>query len=330
MITLKHLIHAQALADQRHFGRTAEFLRMSQPALSRSIKTLEAELGAPIFDRMPDGIEVTLFGKKLLEKAAVILRETDELRREIDILLNLEAAGLSVAMGHFPYDILGPKAIGRLIADHPGLSARLRGGDWREVRDQVAEREVDLGVGEISEVQSDERFEIEPLEKHQLHLYCRADHPLLSGEPVGFDDLLAYPWATSRVPARISAFFGEGENRAGRIDPASGDFVPTVEIENASASRSVVLNSSAIAGALLIQLERDLEDGRLALIPYRADWLRLNHGIIYLKGRMLPPAARLFAEEIRKLDADIGNRERALGEWLPIANKTARVPEAPL
>jgi DNA-binding transcriptional LysR family regulator len=266
-----------------------------------------------LFDRTADGVIPTPFGESLLARASVIIGETVELKREIDAMLGLESGYLDVSMGHYPLEILGPEAGAALITGHPGLQLRLRSGDWREVTTRILKRESELGIAEISEAAADDRLVVEPLSRHRFYLYCRSGHPLtMRSVPIRFRDLLTYPWATSRVPKRIAGAFAGDDLRAGQTDPASGDFVPAVEVEVSLASRRLVANSDAIAGELLVQIKRELEAGILALVPFQQDWMRLNYGFITLRGRTLSPVARQFMDEVRELDRQVAARELEL------------------
>ena len=77
LVQLKHLI---ALADSGSFSKAAQALFLTQPALSRSIRALEDELHAPLFDRIGRRIELTPFGGETLKRARQLLFDADELQ----------------------------------------------------------------------------------------------------------------------------------------------------------------------------------------------------------------------------------------------------------
>src|SRR2546422_11622114 len=75
---LRHLRYFVAAAEEQHFGRAAERLRIAQPALSRQIQDLENEIGFELFDRLPRGVKISAAGKSLLEDTRSILKKANE------------------------------------------------------------------------------------------------------------------------------------------------------------------------------------------------------------------------------------------------------------
>ena len=77
-IELRHLRSFVAVAEELNFGRAAEQLYLSQPALSRQIRALEQFVGVELFRRSTHQVELTLAGEALLDRARGILRDVDE------------------------------------------------------------------------------------------------------------------------------------------------------------------------------------------------------------------------------------------------------------
>lgn len=312
MATLRQLAHAQALARLGSFRLAARALHLSQPALTRSIRALEAGLGVPLFDRRPDGVTPTSFGELFLGSAERILLAHGDLVRDMRLMVEGEKGTLCVSAGAYPSDLLVPRVAAALAAKRPGLTCRLRHVSWREVTAQVLAREADLGVAEISEASPDARLETEPVGRHQLFFYCRAGHPLLRLRELTLAQIAGYAWVSTRVPGRAAGILSRGRSAAGALDPATGTFVPAWEVEIIGTAKWIVAGSDAIGGAMLAQIEHELEHGTFAVLPYRADWMRLDYGFIYLRDRTLSPAARAFMDECRRADAAIAAREAVL------------------
>jgi DNA-binding transcriptional LysR family regulator len=314
MLKLQQLTHALALNRLGNFHRAAKALHLSQPALSRSIRSLEESLGVRLFERHGAQVKPTLYGEALLSRAETILEQSDELEREILLLQGLEAGALAVAMGAFAAELSGSRAVGELLRLHPSIRCQIRLRSWREVTDLVATRAVDVGLAEISTVIGSEELRVEPVGQHEMVLYCRQGHPLLDRGPLTRADLDAFPQALIRVPPR-------GANRVpgkGFRDADLGDQTPHVEVDDLSTARTIVMGSDALSTATALQLEPWLRGGQLRVLPLRANWLRLNYGFITLRDRMLSPAAELFMRVVRQIEADVAVRNRELtNELLP-------------
>jgi epsilon-lactone hydrolase len=77
-IELRHLRSFVAVAEELNFGRAAEQLYLSQPALSRQIRALEQLVGCRLFRRSTHRVELTLAGESLLDRARKVLADVDE------------------------------------------------------------------------------------------------------------------------------------------------------------------------------------------------------------------------------------------------------------
>jgi len=81
---LRHLRYFVGAGEEQHFGRAADRLHVAQPALSRQMQDLEAELGFPLFDRLPRGVRLNAAGKLFLSDARRILRDVDDAKRRAE------------------------------------------------------------------------------------------------------------------------------------------------------------------------------------------------------------------------------------------------------
>jgi DNA-binding transcriptional LysR family regulator len=314
MITQRRLRHLLLLVEYGHFGRAAAALKISQPALSKSIQALEGELGVMLLDRKRGAVVLTAFGELVVQRSKFLLGAEDDLRREIALLADLEIGALQVALGPYPSVVSGYPAMARLLAQRPKITVAMRVAGWREVAHQVVTREVDLGLAELSGVQDDEQLVTEPVGQHQGRVFCRPGHPILASGCVTLPELLAFPWMASRFPPRIASSLPRALGCAGTIDAYTGDFVPAIRIDVPMQIAELLAGCDALAFSSLALMERDLEAGRVAVVATGNLAFRASYGFIYLKDRSLTPAALAYMEEVRAVEAEIVSREASLAE----------------
>lgn len=111
---LRHLRYFQAVAEELSYSRAAERLHIAQPALSRAVQEIEAELGGPVLDRNRRRVSLTPAGRVLLREAAIVLERWEEAMRRV----KRTAAGEE---GELRLGYIGPPTqpfLGRMLAEY--------------------------------------------------------------------------------------------------------------------------------------------------------------------------------------------------------------------
>ena len=314
MIETRHLVHILAVADHRHFGRAAKAVHLTQPALTQSIQAAERALGVRLFDRSRRGVELTTYGRLVVERGERVVTEIRELEGEIALREGLATGTLAVSLAPYPGALSGQRAVARLLSEYPGISCRVRVGDWRRVTREVLDGSADLGVADLGDAVGHPELRVDRLCRRPLCFVCRPDHDLLSRTRLEVGDLAGYPWVAIRAPSRMREFLPDPPGRAGSWDARSGDFVPAIETDVMTEFSVLARESEALVLAALTMVEEDLEAGHVAVLPFAAPWLRFDYGSILRRGRTLPPAADEFMRIVHEIEQDLEERESALRE----------------
>nr|WP_245904673.1 hydrogen peroxide-inducible genes activator [Pseudoroseicyclus aestuarii] len=139
---MKQLRYFVALADAGGFGRAAETVHVTQPALSQQIKELEGQLGVRLVDRLPRGIQLTRPGQEVLTRARRILTEVGDLAQAAQ-----RAGGLSgrLRLGVIPTvaPYLLPLALTQLRARDLSLDIRVREAQTGDLLDGLRQGRLD-------------------------------------------------------------------------------------------------------------------------------------------------------------------------------------------
>ena len=140
----KALRYFQTVAEFASYSRGAEFLRLSQPALSRQIKRLEDELGTARFIRHGHGVTLTEAGRMLLARSQVILRQIDQARAEIREGGSGLAGTVTLAVPPAAGTYLVPGVAERFAASHPNVFRKVVGGYSGYIHEWLVRGQVDL------------------------------------------------------------------------------------------------------------------------------------------------------------------------------------------
>lgn len=120
---LRHLRYFAGVAGELNFTRAAARLRVAQPALSRQIRQLEAELGVALLRRTARGVELTDAGRAFLTEARALLAQTEEAMRAARQTKNSEVLRIGYIWGLF--HSLVPRWLERFRREQPGCATHL-------------------------------------------------------------------------------------------------------------------------------------------------------------------------------------------------------------
>lgn len=193
-MTLVQLRHFIALAQTGSFAKAAAQLFLTQPALSRSIRALEDELGHPLFDRVGRHSELTPFGRDALERARELVLGADDLRGSGRLAGDAQEGVVRVGMGSGPGAMLMTPLLLQVARERPRLRVEIaRAGTELLVR-ALRERSLDGLVVDVRSLRPAPDLDTQLLCEMRGAFMVRRGHPLLRRRGgVGFEDLLRYP-----------------------------------------------------------------------------------------------------------------------------------------
>lgn len=176
---LRHLRYFIMTAEEANISRAAARLNVSQPAISRQIRDLEAELGVTLFNRQPQGLTLTPAGEIALPQAKAILRHTGQLTESMQAFSNV-GRRTTLKVGFIPTALPGllaeglklfnreqPKTCVQIFEMHPGeqITALRRG-------------EIDLALPGAASRKIKAEFFTRSLRTTPLGMVVPTDHPL--------------------------------------------------------------------------------------------------------------------------------------------------------
>ncbi len=190
-ISLRQLRAFLAVARQRHFRRAADHLHLSQPAVSRHIADLEAELGVRLFDRNTREVVPTEAGRYLESAIERVLDELEGVLGHVHSEGERRRGKVRIASVPTLSASLMPSCIADCAREYPELTIQLHDQAQTLVLDSVRGGEVDFGIAIDPPEGGD--FDCETILCDPFYLACRPDHPFARLKTVSWKKLQGQP-----------------------------------------------------------------------------------------------------------------------------------------
>jgi len=190
---LRHLRYFQAIAEELSFSRAAHRLNVVQPALSRAIKELEADLGVAVLARTRRVVSLTAAGKALLDDTSLMFERLEQTIRRV----RRAAAG---QIGELRVGYIGPptqRFLGRLLAEYarrcPDVTVHLEERTPERVWEMVAKGRLDIGLTRPVLAHAALRMETLLLRDERLCAAIPRNHPWAGRKTLPWSRLAAQP-----------------------------------------------------------------------------------------------------------------------------------------
>ncbi len=193
----------------------AKQLYLSQPAISKTIKELESDIGVLLFDRIN--------GKLYLNEEGRLFRmKTDQLIKDFKALENFNnhsveeiplriGTSLTIAMNSLPY------AIDQFKIKHPKTPLKIYSENVQQIKKRLLNGEIDIAF--IEGFESNQDFDVELLSEYSLFLVCSTHSEFIVNEKINRDDLLKLPFLLRERGSTLRDCFDELAHRL-KIDIA--------------------------------------------------------------------------------------------------------------
>jgi DNA-binding transcriptional LysR family regulator len=207
--TLQQLRIIKALASENSFTRAAEILFISQPSLSKQLKTLESRLGVLLINRNNNKISLTDAGKLFLQYAERILALCEESCRALNDLQQGERGNLTVGASQTIGTYLMPRVLALFAQSYPQISLKVQVDTTRIIAKNVVDRNIDIAVvgGDVPE-NLKKNLEIESFVEDELSLIIPKSHPFAtkSKKIINKEDLYHLNFITLNPNSTIRKF----------------------------------------------------------------------------------------------------------------------------
>lgn len=292
---LRHLRYFVAVAEELHFGRAAERLRMAQPPLSQQIKRLEEELGVELLRRTKRRVELTEAGEAFLREASLALSQVDvaaEAARRAD---RGETGTLSVGfVGSAAYEVL-PEILKAFRERYPEVEVGLE--ELTTAQQVRALGEGRIEVGFVRPPVGEDGLEVETVLREPLVAVLPSDHPLSGQEDVSLGALAEEPFVMT--PRRLGPSFYDRIVGACR----EAGFSPRVVQEAIQMQTIIGMVAAGIGVALVPASEGNLSRRGVVYKPIHDEGLEVELAMAWVP-EAPSPTLRAFLRIVRESSGD--------------------------
>ena len=290
--------HAVGVADQGSFTAAAARLNISQPALSRSIQSLERELGLILFERNPAGIIITPVGQPILEQARALLGQAEALKKSVRDTVRGDAGMVRFGVGPM-FATLLDEVLPTLWQPNQPVAVQAHVLPVERLVVRLLRGELDFFIADGRAAQGEMAIAVQPLGEAPVGYFARPGHPLATRLKLKVSELGNFPRVAPNLPEatieqdpdiRMSSQVSAGQLNCERLDLLV----------------RMAADSDAILLAMAPMIEDALANGKLVRLDI-PDLLHWRADVVLARSASQPfsPAVNRYAEAFR---AAVANR----------------------
>lgn len=282
------------VVDRKSFSHAAERLGVTQPAVSLQVRSLEKRLGTKLLDRSGRRVEPTEAGRRLYRAAQRMLSVEEQLLEEVTDSDRGELRGeLVLGASTGPGGTVVPVLLGEFQRQHPELSVSLSVSDTNHVIEQVAERDLELGV--VGAAPRHRGVVFEPFFRDEVVLAVPPGHPF-AGKQVSLGELRGEPLILMQEGAGVRQVIEDELRRAGlRLR----DLDVRLELGLQESVKSAVAAGFGVTFISRSSVEAELAAGTLASARVKGLEPAREISLVRPAGRSPTRAAEAFVEFAR-------------------------------
>ena len=229
---LHHFRNVVAVVERGSLRAGAKHLGLAQPAVSRSIKELEQELGLVLFERNKFGMTLTRAGEVFVRRARAIQAEFARTLEEMEHLKGEDRGAITVGCSSAALIAMMPTIVNRFYVKYPNIRIKLLEGSLPMLEAEIRDGLIDLYYGAVATGFVDPALFIETLFENERIIICRRDHPLRHA--TSLQELVGASWVTTPMAV-------DSDNEVNSVFTAAGLPPPRIVMQAYSAMNLAVI-----------------------------------------------------------------------------------------
>ncbi len=288
---MQQLKYIDAVARTGSIRRAADKLAITSTALNRRILAVEEDLGTPIFERMPNGVRLSVAGELFIQHVRQQLSDMERVQSQIADLSGERRGHVSVVCGQALMLQFLPELVSTYRAQHPGVSFNIFLGGRQLAASTLVDYSADLAL--IYEPEPSTAVQVLFEVPQQMHALMATDHPLAGRKELRLSDVAQFPLAVPSQRAGIRYILDMAAARR------SLSLNVAVESDSAGFLLKCLHTEPMIAFQIPVAFTGRGPGENICAVPVHLNDIPLGGlKLMQQRGRTLPVAAARFASSI--------------------------------
>lgn len=281
------LRYLDEVARQGSIRKAAAVLNVSSTSINRKIINIEENLGIRLFERSPEGVEITPAGKIVLEHCRKTLYDFGQIKTIIDDIRDLRTGHLRIqTLDSVTFGIL-PQVLEQFSDKYPGISLSVTTAQPDQITSAVSDGETDIGISFTNENPKEVRVFAE--KAAPFGLIMRPDHPLAERMNVTIEDVVGYPLVRT-IDARAGTSLLDQEMAAFALPMSTHIYTNALII-----AKQAILTNQVVGIYTKIGFMREIEAGELKFVKFSNQRLgKYKVGLLVSATTSIDPVKHLF------------------------------------
>jgi DNA-binding transcriptional LysR family regulator len=299
---LRQLTALVTVAEVGSVTKAAQLLHLVQPAVTRQIRTLEEEVGAPLFDRTRQGMTLTPAGELLVERARRALHELELARTEIRSSGRGELTGIvRVGLLESTLDVLAEPLATAVARRHPGIELRVLTAYSGYLRDWLDSGDIDMSL--LYDLDDSASLTVIPLLRDPLWAVAPPGAGLSPSSPVPWEKVLAQPLVLPVAGHGLRALIDQARSQA--PPGQSAETRVAMQTNSMHLQKKLVLAGHGWTVLPAAGVTGDVAAGTLSGAPVTAPEMVRSVVLGLRRGRRVPAPVDVVASELTRLAREL-------------------------
>jgi LysR family tdc operon transcriptional activator/LysR family transcriptional regulator of abg operon len=291
-LRVHHFKVFEAVIAQGSVKTAAEALNQTPASVTRSLKELEAALGATLVIRGRNGVILTDIGRLFETRMKLVLYEIQRSVDEVKQISQLQNGTVSFGCSHLKTLKILPDVIQRIQEIYPKVGISIHQGQQSELMPSLQVGRLDFFIGILSNGISLEEYIEEPLLTCRYGVIARKDHPL--GKSTSIVELRNAKWY---LPLAVPGYYNYLE--AILFPSGQGPKSSILRGDSLAVGERLLLEADYLSIAPLPMFDLEFVKNQFCIIPIKEELPDGHYSLVYRKQGSLTPLAKLLIDEIR-------------------------------